>query len=559
MVAGLAGWCGVIVRVSRGSGMTGLMRYLAGPGKRNEHTEPHLVAGDGAVMAWWDDAQLDGDAASRIGAHLDGARRVTGTEVPGGHVWHCSLSLPAVDGQLADERWAGITAEFVDRMGFGAGGGKVPCRWAAVRHGVSTSGNDHVHVVVSLVRDDGTKADVWRDYARAGQAAQAIEAAQGLTVIESRQLGRGARGVSGAEVNKAARLGEPEPARAGVARVVRAVSVAAVDEAEFVRRARLAGLLVRPRFAAGTTDVVVGYSAAVRPVRGERPVWFGGGRLDRDLTLPRLREGWADTPQAATAAAAEWTAAARHRRPVAPGAEAQGVDGAQLEAARAELAALRDRVAGVPVTDHGAWARTAADTAGVLGALSARVEAVPGPIARTADQLARSAQLRSTAPRSTGLRPSAVRRVAALLAQANRDVPDAVRDALLLRELIGAARAVHTAAQAAGDARQARALADTVRHDLLRSHLFDPARTPAPAPATVGAGPGRQPAHRPVPALAPPVPGAVDPAAAEAARRLARARADAPSPAVTRTPGRTVTSSTPRTPGVPDPDSGLDR
>jgi len=549
----------VIVRVSRGSGMTGLMRYLAGPGKRNEHTEPHLVAGDGAVMAWWDDAQLDGDAASRVGAHLDGARRVTGTEVPGGHVWHCSLSLPAVDGQLADARWAGITGEFVDRMGFGAGGGKAPCRWAAVRHGVSTSGNDHVHVVVSLVRDDGTKADVWRDYARAGQAAQAIEAAQGLTVIESRQLGRGARGVSGAEVNKAARLGEPEPARAGVARVVRAVSVAAVDEAEFVRRARLAGLLVRPRFAAGTTDVVVGYSAAARPVRGERPVWFGGGRLDRDLTLPRLREGWADTPQAATAAAAEWTAAARHRRPVAPGAETAQVDGGQLEAARAELAGLRDRLAAVPVTDHGAWARTAADTAGVLGALSARVEAVPGPIARTADQLARSAQLRSTAPRSTGPRPSAVRRVAAVLAQQNRDVPDPVRDTLLLRELIRAARAVHAAAQAAGDARQARALADTVRHDLLSSHLFDPARTATPAPATVGAGPGRQPARGPVPALDPPIPGGVDPAAAEAARRLARARADAPSPAATRTPGRTATPSTPRTPSTPDPDSGLDR
>ncbi len=552
-------WCGVIVRVSRGSGMTGLMRYLAGPGKRNEHTEPHLVAGDGAVMAWWDDAQLDADAASRVGAHLDGARRVTGTVVPGGHVWHCSLSLPAVDGQLADERWAGITADFVDRMGFGAGGGKAPCRWAAVRHGVSTSGNDHVHVVVSLVRDDGTKADVWRDYARAGQAARAIEAAQGLTVIESRQLGRGARGVSGAEVNKAARLGEAEPARAGVARVVRAVSVAAVDEAEFVRRARLAGLLVRPRFAAGTTDVVVGYSAAARPVRGERPVWFGGGRLDRDLTLPRLREGWSDTPQAATAAAAEWTAAARHRRPVAPGAETQEVDGGQLEAARAELAGLRDRLVAVPVTDHGAWARTAADTAGVLGALSARVEAVPGPIARTADQLARSAQLRSTAPRSTGPRPSAVRRVAAVLAQQNRDVPDPVRDALLLRELIGAARAVHAAAQAAGDARQARALANTVRHDLLRSHLFDPAHTATPALGTVGAGPGRQPAHRPVPALDPPIPGAVDPAAAEAARRLARARADAPSPAATRTQGRTATPGTPRTPGTPDPDNGLDR
>lgn len=66
-------------------------------------------------------------------------------------------------------------------------------------------------------------------------------------------------------MNEAARLGEPEPARAGAARVV---SVAAVDEAEFVRRARVAGLVVRPRSAAGTTDMMVGYSAAARPGRG---------------------------------------------------------------------------------------------------------------------------------------------------------------------------------------------------------------------------------------------------------------------------------------------------
>ena len=49
--------------------------------------------------------------------------------------------------------------------------------------------------------------------------------------------------------------------------------------------------------------------------------WFGGGRLAQDLTLPRLRETWTDTPQAATEAAAEWVAAKRGRRAVAPGRE----------------------------------------------------------------------------------------------------------------------------------------------------------------------------------------------------------------------------------------------
>lgn len=184
----------MIVRITRGSGMTGLVTYLAGPGKRNEHSDPHLVAGDGAVLAWWDDAQLNRPAAAGVAAHLDEPRRVTGTEVAGGHVWHTSLTLPAADRRLSDEKWAAITAEFVAAMGFTDAGGRAPCRWAAVRHGVSAGGNDHVQVVVSLVRDDGTKADTWRDYARASAAAAELEVRYGLTVIESRSLGRGSAG-----------------------------------------------------------------------------------------------------------------------------------------------------------------------------------------------------------------------------------------------------------------------------------------------------------------------------------------------------------------------------
>src|SRR5699024_12336845 len=96
------------------------------------------------------------------------------------------------------------------------------------------------------------------------------------------------------------------------------------DEAEFVRRMRGAGRLVRPRFADGRTDVVTGFSVAERPRRGERPIWYGGGRLARDLTLPRLRaeQGWPDTTTGASAAAGEWTAAQRQRRIARPGSEA---------------------------------------------------------------------------------------------------------------------------------------------------------------------------------------------------------------------------------------------
>jgi len=513
----------VIVRITRGSGMTGLVTYLAGPGKRNEHSDPHLVAGDGAVLAWWDDAQLNRPAAAGVAAHLDEPRRVTGTEVAGGHVWHASLALPAADGRLSDEKWAAITAEFVAAMGFTEVGGRAPCRWAAVRHGVSGGGNDHVHLVVSLVRDDGTKADTWRDYARASTAAAELEARHGLTVIESRSLGRGSAGVTGAEHNKAARLGHPEPARSGVARTVRAVAVASRDEAEFVRRARGSGLLVRPRFAAGAETVVVGYSAAARPTTGEAPVWFGGGRLDRDLTLPRLREAWPDTPDHASAAVAEWTAAARHHPPATPGRETRTVDPRLVETARRDVAELRARLAAVPVTDVAAWSAAAHDAAGMVAALSARVETTgPGPLARAADQLARSAQHRSTARpgeraatgRALGVGAS---RVAAYLLQADPDTPADVADAVLIHQLTLTAKAIHDAARAAGDLRQARALAWTVRADLAATHP-SPALLPGHGAAAVAPAGGVAVLERP---LAPPIPPGLDPETAAAARALA--------------------------------------
>ena len=81
--------------VVRGDRMSGLLTYLTGPGRSNEHTEPHLVAGDPALLAWHDDAELGRDAALSIARHLDRPRTAYGVEVKGGHVWHCSLSLRA--------------------------------------------------------------------------------------------------------------------------------------------------------------------------------------------------------------------------------------------------------------------------------------------------------------------------------------------------------------------------------------------------------------------------------------------------------------------------------
>ena len=57
--------------------------------------------------------------------------------------------------------------------------GKAACRWVAVRHGLSTNGNDHVHIAVSLVREDGTKASTHNDFKNAQQVCRDWNATTG--------------------------------------------------------------------------------------------------------------------------------------------------------------------------------------------------------------------------------------------------------------------------------------------------------------------------------------------------------------------------------------------
>jgi hypothetical protein len=308
--------------ITRGARMTGLMAYLAGPGRSNEHSEPHLVAGDAAIMAWHDESELDHKAALQIGWQLDQPRRAFGTRVTtavkdrhghnvavkDAHVWHCSLSLRPDEAELSDERWAHICEEFVSGMGFiDAAGDEAACRWVAVRHGESKAGNDHVHVVVGLVREDGTKANVWHDRPRAQRLAGELERKYGLQILDSRQDGTGARGQKPAEVEVVV--------RDELAKTVRATAAASDNEAQFVSRMRQTpGVRIRPRFAAGREDVVTGYSVAWAAPGSGALTWHGGGSLSPELSLPKLRADWPDTPQHAMAAIPEWRAAKRNQR-----------------------------------------------------------------------------------------------------------------------------------------------------------------------------------------------------------------------------------------------------
>jgi hypothetical protein len=520
--------------VTRGDRMAGLMVYLTGEGRHNEHENPHLVAGTDALMTWYDDNELGRDDALAIARHLDKPRTVYGTDVMAGvyerqqigrdamgqpryknvrvgekqaHVWHCSLSLRADEGELTDQTWGDIARDFVTAMGFDDNEGtKAPTRWAAVRHGTSTAGNDHVHLVVNLVREDGTKASTHKDFYRAQQAARALEVAYGLERLESsvgddvtatrgftpaehRRAEVVAQSVARARVEKAngegawdrldgaerqrrmaaeIRLNVP---RVALARKVRAAGTAAADEAEFVRRVRRMGVLIRPRFAEGTQDVVTGYSVAERPKNpGERPIWYGGGSLARDLTLPRLRAEWPDDPTTATAAAEEWRAAWRGKRPVAPGRETSEPAPQLWQEHADQLAALREQLRAVPLDDTETWPRIARQTAGTLAAWSTRVEPVPGALAAAADTLSKSAQTyrRQRPARARERNPFAG---AALLISAGAALGKGpMGQAAMMQELMSLTGTLAEVAVVTHQARQAAVLRTTAERRLARVH-----------------------------------------------------------------------------------------
>lgn len=479
--------------VVRGDRMAGLLVYLAGQGKRNEHTEPHVVAGDNHIMAMYADTELSRNDALAIAKQIDRPRQWSGTEVRGGHVWHCSLSLRAEEGLQTDEKWGEIATDFMSLMGFNdAEGTKAPLRWVAVRHGLSQNGNDHIHLAVNLIREDGTKADIWRDWPRAQKAARELEVKYGLQELESAAQGRSTRGYEPAEREAQARararakyersrlksdgVGVPwvelskddraaliasemtvdEP-RYLLARKVRGCATASQDEAEFVRRCRRAGLLVRPRFAEGRQDVVTGYSIASRPVAGERPIWYGGGNLGHDLTLPRLRAEWPDSPSGASDAAAEWYAAYRGRRVVNVGREAREPGSETIERMHTDMRGLREQLRDVPLDDSETWARVARHTAGAFSAWSNAVEDTPGELAHIADVLSRSAQtkLRPVQPKPAGM--ASIGAAAMVLAMTSAGGGGAAQmvTARLLENLM---RMVFNAAVAARDLRQAEAI-----------------------------------------------------------------------------------------------------
>ncbi|MEI5036095.1 mobilization protein [Streptomyces sp. S1A(2023)] len=271
----------------QGSSTRGLLNYLYGKGTRDEHVDPHLVASFDYLMA--PDPGRDSSATKEdLQRVLDQPLHLLDEDQrPDQHVWHCSVRAAATDRILSDEEWGDIARRLVAATGIDPGGpDNAGCRWAAVRHA-----DDHIHIIATLVREDGRRPDHHRSGQRAQAAARLIETDYDLHRVTPGD-GTAAKRPTSAERHKAERQGRDRTARERLRETVRGASAGAASTDEFFDRLAADGLLIRKRIA--PSGDLLGYKVALPDDRNkdDEPVFYAGSTLAPDLSLPRIRERW---------------------------------------------------------------------------------------------------------------------------------------------------------------------------------------------------------------------------------------------------------------------------
>ncbi len=534
----------------RGSAVRGLLYYLFTEGLAGEKglESDHL---DARVVACWDARPQDLQPALGPTGHRDFTDLAGRLEEPVAAlgysrqelrkikpVYHLAIAAAKdrdtgapVDRTLSDEEWADIAQEYLHRIGLARRDDDLGVRWVAIRHA-----EDHVHIVATLARQDGRRPTLSNDFYRSRAASQFVERKYGL--VPTAAGGRTAAPATTRAENRKhraassrrAREGRPAPAapdRELLRRQVRTAAAGASSQAEFFARLRADGLLVRQRMSERNPAEVTGYAVALPDRYGTgSPVFFGGGKLAPDLTLPRLQRRWDGPPAVAGGQLGPDASAARR---AAAGTAAGG--GRQVRTDRfgltqterlriwkqATLAAARasEHIAASVTNDPAGAADAAWAASDFLTAAGRVVEGRRGgPLteaAQTYDQAARELHGKVPAPTSagTGLRAAGRLLLSAQVAQRS-ETKQLLALMAQLSALTDAVTRLREAQDRAGQARAARQAAQALRAVTAR---YAGAGVPlvgaaSPVPASTGLGGGRP--HEPDanrPGQAPSAPG----------------------------------------------------
>ncbi|WP_411144917.1 relaxase/mobilization nuclease domain-containing protein [Streptomyces sp. x-80] len=268
-----------------GANTRGLLAYLYGPGRHDEHTDPHIVAG--FAMLGMSDPGRDQDATlTQLARHLDEPVHLRNSEFGKkvtDHVWHCPVRTAPEDRQLSDAEWADIAQRIVEAAGIAPPGDDLGCRWIAVRHA-----DDHIHILATTVREDGRRPKLHDSGIHVGDACRQIETDYGLRQLKKGDRTAGRRPTQ-AEMHKAERLGWEQTSRAWLQDRIRSAVPHASNAEELLAYLQADGIAVKPR--RGPSGDLLGYAVG-RPgdlnKDGEQ-IFHPGGKIAPDLTLPKLK------------------------------------------------------------------------------------------------------------------------------------------------------------------------------------------------------------------------------------------------------------------------------
>ncbi len=289
----------MISKIKRGRDVGGLMAYLFGPGKHNEHTDPHVVAHWSGLPGETVPVAADGepDLAPLI-ADLKTELRAAGLLGKADTVWHCSVAIPAGDGSLSDAHWREVAEAVAEAVGLEDDqAGAV--RWVAVRHGLSAAGNDHIHIAATLAGrtrfgDAVDRTFMANDYALVRGVCNGFERSWRLTATGT-GTGAAHREPTLAETEIAARRGMRTEQRLRLGRAVRSAAVASRGPADFTARLAAEGItatFTRPSDQRPGTFLGVAFHTADYTDAKGVPVAFSGRTLGRDLSAPALQARW---------------------------------------------------------------------------------------------------------------------------------------------------------------------------------------------------------------------------------------------------------------------------
>lgn len=290
-----------------GTNTRGLLAYLYGPGRHDEHLDPHIVASF-AMLGMPDPGRNPDATLTQLAHRLDEPVHLRNSEFGKkitDHVWHCPVRAAPEDRHLSDTEWADVAQRIVEAAGIAPPGDDLGCRWIAVRHA-----DDHIHILATTVREDGRRPKLHGSGIRVGDACRQIETDYGLRQLKKGDRTAGHRPTQ-AEMHKAQRLGWEQTSRDWLQDRIRAAIPHAGTTEELLAYLEADGIAIKTR--RGPSGDLLGYAAG-RPgdlsKNGEQ-IFHPGGKIAPDLTLPKLKARLETTPP-------EEHPTARRQRPTTP-------------------------------------------------------------------------------------------------------------------------------------------------------------------------------------------------------------------------------------------------